>query len=39
MQDIFNSNMFACKLNAVEQSAVVFDLKNNFGEISNDDSR
>ena len=37
IEDIFNSNMFACKLNSVEQSAVVFDLKNNFGEISNEE--
>ncbi len=37
MEDIFNSNMFASKLNPVEQANTVFALKNNFGEISNDD--
>ncbi len=37
MEDIFNSNMFASKLNPVEQANTVFALKNNFGEISNEE--
>jgi len=37
MQDIFNSNMFAAKLNSVEQANTVFALKNYFGEISNEE--
>lgn len=37
MQDVFNSNMFSSKLNTVEQANTVFDLKNNFGKISNED--
>lgn len=37
MEDIFNSNMFASKLNPVEQANTVYALKNNFGKISNED--
>lgn len=37
MEDVFNSNMFSCKLHPIEQAAVVFDLKNNFGKVSNDE--
>lgn len=37
MEDIFNSNMFASKLNPVEQANTVFALKNNFGKISNEE--
>lgn len=37
MEDVYTSNMHACKLTAIEQAAVVFDLKNNFGKVSNED--
>jgi len=37
MEDIFNSNMFASKLNPVEQANTVYALKNNFGKISNEE--
>ena len=37
MEDVFNSNMFSSKLNTVEQANTVFDLKNNFGKVSNEE--
>jgi len=37
MTDIYTSNMHSCKLTAIEQSAVVFSLKNNFEKVSNED--
>lgn len=37
MEDIYNSNMYSMKLKPMEQAAVVFDLKNNFGKVSNEE--
>lgn len=37
MEDIYNSNMNVAKLKPVEAAAVVFDLKNNFGKVSNEE--
>lgn len=36
MTDIYTSNMHSCKLTAIEQAAVVFDLKHNFGKTSSE---
>lgn len=37
LADIYSSNMHQSKLKLLEQVAVVFDMKHNFGEISNED--
>lgn len=37
MEAVYNSNMYSSKLKPIEQAAVVFDLKNNFGKVSNQD--
>lgn len=36
MQNIYTSNMHSCQLTALEQAAVVFDLKHNFGVVPNE---
>ncbi len=36
MEDVYNSNMYQSKLKPIEQAAVCYDLKNNFGKISNE---